>query len=259
MKRRALISSFLIAFVFAGIPTYSSAQSTIVTRICNDVDGATITITSPVSDSLINESTVTVTGSVTQSNQLEVFVDDAFNGVVSLDSSVSSYSTLIQLPIGTHKITITAVDACQVKNASQSIVVTYQSAQAPSTGSEVPTGISDGDVIGSPQSVSNSAADKTPDTVFERFITPVFNNVVDALDLQSSGPAGVTSSGLTNMSRFLMTTAGLIIVFTANQVTSAISTWSIRGKDNVMKRRPKANRRTIRAIGIVLILLVFIL
>jgi hypothetical protein len=258
MNRRALISSLLVAFVFAGIPTSSFAQSTIVTRICNDVDAATITITSPVSDSLVNESTVTVTGEATQSNQLEVFVDDAFNGIVSLDSNVSSYSTLIQLPIGTHKITVTAIDACQVKNASQSIVVTYQPAHTPSTGSEVPTGIADSGVIGSPQSVSNDAEDQTPDTTFERFIPRVFNNVVDALDLQSSN-LDTNPSGLTNMGRFLMTTAGLVIVFATNTITNGISAWSKIGGDNVTKGWLKASRRTIRAIGIVLILLVFIL
>lgn len=259
MKRPIFTLALLVAFVFAGTPEPSFAQSTIETRICNDVDGATLTIDSPASDSLVNEPTLTITGAVNQSNQLEIFVDEAFNGVVPLDSSVSKYNTSIQLPTGTHKITVTAIDACQVANASQSVVITYQSAHTASTGSEVPTDIAGGNAtIGSPQAVAGHTGSHSPPTIIDRFISPILNNVVDALDLQDPATKGVISPGLTNMNRFLMMTGGLILLLTANPITNAVSGWSLVSGDNISKRL-MTTRRATRAAGILLILLVFIL
>jgi hypothetical protein len=257
MKRPILILA--LATVFASLSTHAFAQSTIMTRICNDTQAATITITSPASDSLVDRSTITLRGAVSQSNQLEVFVDDAFNSVVPLASGATTYSADVQLSPGTHKVTIAAIDACQVENNSRSIVVSYQPAQMASTGSEVPTGVNeDIGAIGAQESIGDSMHDQVSPSVVERLIRPVYNSVVDSLDLQSPHGQSIESQGLTNMNRFMMTLGGLSLVFTAGPIATFIGNNAIISVDNALKWRATVSRIT-RVIGVGLIALMFIL
>ncbi|MDB5187463.1 MAG: hypothetical protein JWM07_935 [Candidatus Saccharibacteria bacterium] len=259
MKRYVLISVLLSAVVIAAMSHPTSAESTVVTRICDEAQGASVTITSPASDSLVDDPTIALTGTVSQSNQLEVLVDDAFNGVVPLDSSASTYSTQVQLPVGTHKITVTATDACQVQNATQSIVVTYQPAQAPSTGVDVSTSVSEkGGTVGVQQAQVESVMNQAPPTVVGQYIAPILNNIARALDLQSLSAANATSSTLTNMIRFIMVVMGLVMLLMAGPIVAAVSGWLALAGVSVATKRQKYTRRAIRSIGIMLILFVFI-
>lgn len=116
-----------------------AAQSNVQVVICRDTQPATLSVASPKSDSVVSAATLVVSGVVSQSHQLEVYVDGAFNSIESLPPDASTYTTSIQMSPGTHVVKLVAVDACQVKNAAVELIVTYQPVSVPSNGSQVPT------------------------------------------------------------------------------------------------------------------------
>jgi hypothetical protein len=118
---------------------YVAAQSNVQVVVCRDTQPAALSVTSPKSDSVVGTPTLIVSGAVSQSHQLEVYVDGAFNSIESLPPDVSIYTTSIQLSPGTHTVKLVAVDACQIDNAAVELIVTYQPVSVPSNGNQVPT------------------------------------------------------------------------------------------------------------------------
>jgi hypothetical protein len=100
--------------------------------------------------------------------------------------------------------------------------------------------------------------DQVSPSVVERLIRPVYNSVVDSLDLQSPHGQSIESQGLTNMNRFMMTLGGLSLVFTAGPIATFIGNNAIISVDNALKWRATVSRIT-RVIGVGLIALMFIL
>lgn len=128
---------------------------------------STVTLSTPVSDSIVTTPTVDVAGAVSQANQLEVYVDNVLDHIIPLTPSQTSFTGSVQLTAGTHTIKVVAIDACAGTNGSAQAVVTYQPPEEPitppggSTGSETPTEAG-GVQIGDPLPSSDSSEDKPP-------------------------------------------------------------------------------------------------
>lgn len=123
----------------------TSAQSNVIAAtICTT--GSTITITQPVSDSTVTEPSIPLQGTVSQANQIEVYVNDVLDSVIPLSIGQISYSSTVQVSPGTHTIKVVAINSCPGADGSASSVVTYQPPpdSTPSTGSDTPTGVGDG-------------------------------------------------------------------------------------------------------------------
>ena len=124
-----------------------SAQTNIGATIC--AAGSTVTLTTPVSDSVVTSPTVPLSGTVTQAGQIEVYINNVFDGVIPLNMGDTTYSGSVQLASGTHTIKVVAISDCPGVNGSASSVVTYAPPPqtTPSTGGNTPTQISGGVVI----------------------------------------------------------------------------------------------------------------
>lgn len=132
---------FLSVSVFGAVwpaPT-AAAQGTMVgATVCGPE--STITLDSPVSDSVVTSGTIALNGTVGQASQIEIRIDDAFDSIIPLAIGQTDFSGAVQVTAGTHTIRVTALNMCAGPNGTASAVVTYTPPpQAPSTGTGTPT------------------------------------------------------------------------------------------------------------------------
>ncbi len=116
--------------------------------ICGqDAPGASIDITQPNDDSIVNQPASTFRGTVANATQIEVEIDGQYDSTVTIAYNQATFAIDLSLTEGTHTVKLTANDVCQVKNASDSIVITYQPVDEPSDGGSTPTDVDGGTVV----------------------------------------------------------------------------------------------------------------
>lgn len=120
-----LFGSLFVNSMFTTIVgAQTSASTTIGATICAAT--STITLSAPVSDSVVTSPTVPLSGAVTQASQIEVYVDDIYDSVIPLSIGQTSFNGSVQLTAGTHTIKVVAINTCPGSNGFDSAVVTYQ-------------------------------------------------------------------------------------------------------------------------------------
>lgn len=120
---------------------HTSAQTMVGATVCGG-SASTITITNPVSDSVVTDPTITIEGSVAQSSQIEIRIDDTFDSIIPLTVGQTTYSSSMHLPMGTHTITVKAISLCPGTSGTASVVVTLEEPpQVPSTGNTTDTSV----------------------------------------------------------------------------------------------------------------------
>lgn len=113
--------------------------------LCNGQ--STITVSQPESDSIVNDSSVTIKGGVSQSTQIEVALDDVFDSVVPLNLGQTTYEAAVNVTPGTHTIKLTAINACESgQDASTTLILTYTPPPVRNANGEVKIGDSNGQV-----------------------------------------------------------------------------------------------------------------
>lgn len=120
----------------------ANGSSSIEAMLCET--SSAVSITSPVSDSVVTTSTIPLAGGVSQANQLEVYIDNVFDHVIPLTPTQTSFIGSVHLTAGTHTIKVVAIDACAGTNGTAQVVVTYQPPEEETTptgssGAETPT------------------------------------------------------------------------------------------------------------------------
>lgn len=136
-KSRVFFSllSILIGAVFVTIiatsPSYAQ-QTTVAATVC--MPASTVTIVEPTSDSTVTESEVQLSGSVSQANQIEVYIDDVFDHTIPLGVAQTSFTGVVQMTQGTHTLKLVAINICPGPNGTASSVITYTT--PPSTGGD---------------------------------------------------------------------------------------------------------------------------
>lgn len=187
--------------------------------ICHDP--ATISINQPVSDSVVVSPVVTVSGTVAQATQIEVKVDTQFNSIVPLDAAATDFMTTLQLAPGTHTITLTAIDVCQIGNASGSVVITYQApsqATSGSVGSDTPTSIpSAGGVVIGAGGAMGQVAGGAP-TAIDHLLAPLVA-LGRNLDIVPQGQAARAASHTPALVRILLLIFGFGVIVFSQQLT----------------------------------------
>ena len=125
--------------VLSGPSVAAQTDNTVVQAlICSDVTGSSISVDSPLSDSIVI-SPVTVTGTALYTSQIEVSIDGAYDSTISLGMTETEFSFPLSLAEGTHTVRLVANDRCYLQNASVDIVLTYQPVGEPSSGTTTPT------------------------------------------------------------------------------------------------------------------------
>lgn len=180
--------------------------------------GASITITQPTDDSVVNQAITTFRGTINNTSQITVEIDGKYVSTVAIGSNQTDFATDISLSEGTHTIVMTANDICGVKDASASIVITYQPAVEPSNGGTTPTELDQPptDVV------------KTDETINEQDVTqqiqqlPIIGAAVNEVGnfVAMTGLASTLSTGniVVGVSRVGLTVAALTSVVMASTI-----------------------------------------
>jgi hypothetical protein len=245
------IAMFSISMISLAQGTITHAVSSSVNAaVCGAGAGATLTIDSPQSDSVVNQPTVQVNGTVTDATQIEVSIDGQYNSTVPLSSGQTNYQTSVQLTTGTHTIALVANDVCQMQDANASVVVTYQSPANPGTGQQTPTDVNQGggiEVGGQPIDQGDSSAPIGAENW--PIIGPIIRLGYDAaenLDFEVGTPSGTLWRSTL---RFSFIVTGISIAVLGNAAAAA---WGLFGGTI-----PTGWRWGIRLGGVALIIAAF--
>ncbi len=113
--------SFLMALAFA-----ASRAGAVGVGIILCGSQSNITVMQPESDNVVTSPDLVIKGLVNQAAQIEVMLDDAFDGVVPLNLGQTTFETTVRLRPGTHTIKLKAINACDTgEDDTVSLVVTY--------------------------------------------------------------------------------------------------------------------------------------
>lgn len=183
----------LAVAVFYGLNFAPSVQaqtttggSTVGAVVC--AAGSTIVLNEPVSDSVVTQPEVELSGTVDQASQIEVYIDNVFDSIISLSMGQAVFNGSVQLSAGTHTVKVVAVHTCSGVNGTASSVITYtppSSNVEPSDGSEVPTEVSGGVTI-SPESETEKLPDEQPHSLLPEVITMPFERALEWLNVNTS-------------------------------------------------------------------------
>ena len=232
----------------------SAQQTTVGATIC--AASSTITLAAPQGDSITNEAEVPLGGTVSQSNQIEVYVDEVLDHVIPLSIGQVTYSGAVQLTQGTHAITVKALTICPGPDATATAVVTYAPppGAGSSSGEDVPTKVDEqqGGVIIGGEGVAPSSS--TP--LFPKIAGIGVEEVLQWLTIETKHKnedeslsywrAGIVTAGLY-----------LVVIGIATQVVQWVATLPV-----VIAATPfaPANKRTkwfgwgFRGLGVLLLL-----
>lgn len=204
-----VVSTALILALLATVPVFAASTS-VNAAICGAGAGATLTINSPPSDSVVSDPAVQVNGDVNNATQIDVSIDGQYNSTLPLSVGQTTYQTSVQLNSGTHTISLVANDVCQMQNATASVVVTYQSQTSPSSGQATPTQVGEGGVkLGEP--LSNSSKEDSSTSGIEKVpiigpLAQLGQNLAIALDFEVKPQSGML---LQSVARFSFIVAGI--------------------------------------------------
>lgn len=190
--------------------------------------GASISITQPTDDSVVNQAVTTFRGTVNNTSQVVVEIDGNYVSTVAIGSNQTDFASDISLSEGTHTIVMTAGDICGVHDASDSIVITYQPAVAPSNGGTTPTEVDQ-------QSGTEAKAgnDILQQNVYQQIQQlPVVGSAVSMVDnfAVATGLVSTVSAGniVVGVSRVGLTVAALTSVVMASSI-APIAVQSVPG------------------------------
>jgi hypothetical protein len=123
-----------------------------------------------------------VRATVTHASQVEITLNGQYVTTLAIGANQTSLQTDLTLEQGTHTIAMTALDICNTKNATDTVVITYQPEVQPSTGVSTPTEIAaeqptDGVVIAADPLTDSEVA--SPEIEQLPIVGPIVNAVTD--------------------------------------------------------------------------------
>ncbi|OGL28089.1 hypothetical protein A3C39_01455 [Candidatus Saccharibacteria bacterium RIFCSPHIGHO2_02_FULL_46_12] len=159
----------------------ASAQASTAVNAIICSDGASITLTSPISDSIVTDPVIAIAGQSVQASQIEVYVNDQLDSIMSIPVGETAFSGTVTLVAGTSTVKVVAVDVCQLQNDQASSVVTFNPPpdSSGSTGGETQTDLpGQGVVIGGDYDVAVEPKKELP---FLDLVPPVVGRVFESL------------------------------------------------------------------------------
>lgn len=212
----AISLSCVVALCALAAPVAAQAGSLVGATVCTNA--STITLDTPVSDSVVTAPTVALSGSVTQSSQVEVRIDGAFDSSIQLSVGQTTYSGSVQLTPGTHTIEVTAISVCPGTNGTASSVVTYEAPpQTPSTGGSTPTNVggggSGGVTVDSTADADKSSVDGQPGGgLLQQIVVTPLNLVGRWLNINQSDYAHADTAASMGIVRAVTFGAGVYLL-----------------------------------------------
>ncbi len=212
-KRSLYLFLFLCVCVLTAGTTSSHAAaqagSIIGATVC--APSSTLTLAHPVSDSVVTESTVPLDGTVTQANQIVIKIDNVFDSIIPLTIGQTTFSSSVQLSVGTHTIEVTAVSTCPGASGSASSVVTYEAPPqtSSSTGTATPTDV--GGVIISHDTVDQVATGGTDQPGLLGQAAIPFQTIAGWLNVNAGGDHGSPGTQTMSIGQAVVLTSGMYL------------------------------------------------
>ncbi len=126
LKIATVIFAAIVALSFASaVPARAIESEPSVTECSND-STVDITVDSPLADSSVTSSPISVTGSIKGATQIETSIDGAYSATTSIVANQDSFSIPVELPAGRHAVRLVAHSGCG-ETASALIYVRLQS------------------------------------------------------------------------------------------------------------------------------------
>lgn len=253
-----VVAALLLSFGSASVYALTNNGSTTIDAIlCNPA--STIAITAPVSDSIVTNPSVPLEGTVTQSNQIEVYIDTVFDHIIPTTPGQTSFSDSVQLTEGTHTVKVVAINACTGANGESQAVVTYQKPETgggtgdgDSSGTDTPTeaGVYIGE--GVPSSESAGGDDKSD-------LLPPLAVMTPLLEWLNIKTADIGETQGLSVWRAVMMTAGMYLVTVGMATVVVQSVASLPALQAVLPSAPATTRgrwvsRGFRVGGLLLVL-----
>jgi len=149
------LSIILVIFVTSiSAQIFAQSSSTIRAELC-DSSPPDLSISQPLSDSIVDQPTVTVAGSAVRTSQIDYFVNNQYSSSTVVDDS-DTFSSPISLTRGTNTVRLHAIYSCNNTTSDSIIVVSYEPSSVPSDGSKINTVTAPPSSLG-PGIVSNPA------------------------------------------------------------------------------------------------------
>lgn len=257
-----LLAAFGLA-LFACLPV-AATDSQIGAVVCGESSpGASITITQPNDDSIVDRSPVTLRGEVGNTSQIEIMVDDVYVATLAMGANQTMFETDVSLSEGTHTIRLVAYDICQEQDASDEIVITYQPAVDPSDGGSTPTDV-DGGATADPDNTETTSGGSPLNPTEPRI--PIVGDILDGIaDFAADSGLSQTVSGqnpIVATSRIVITISALSMIVLAGNLTPLVIQF-VPGASSVFSLTSPRSRGyltwLLRAVGVVGIALAYIL
>lgn len=203
--RHGLVGILIGGGLCLGLAAPVGAITQVSALVCGSDSHASLVMAQPKSDSVVSSPTVTVSGSVTQTSQINTTLDGAYDQTVALAAGQSTFSLTMTLGPGTHTIAVTALDMCAQHNATTQLVVTYQPAtQDASAIPQSSATVAAGGVTVEPQGTTNPLVAQSPPP---SQIGEVFAAIGGSLDIGQT----TTGTPLQQGARIALVSAGLAL------------------------------------------------
>ncbi len=109
---RHFVAALVVGVLLACTPAPVSAQGTTITVPLCDMAPATIAVSTPQDNSVFNQPTVTLTGTVYRLTQIQVYLNDDYVSTIPLDSGATTFSTDIYIYQGSNIVKLVGIDPC---------------------------------------------------------------------------------------------------------------------------------------------------
>ena len=255
-----VVAALLLSFGSVSVNALTNDSSTTIDAIlCTPA--STIAITSPVSDSIVTDPSVPLEGTVTQSNQIEVYIDTVFDHIIPTTPGQTSFSDSVQLTEGTHAVKVVAINACAGANGESQAVVTYQKPETgggtgdgDSSGTDTSTeaGVYIGERVPSSESAGGDGDDRSD-------LLPPLAVMAPLLEWLNIKTADIGETQGLSVWRAVMMTAGMYLVTVGMATVVVQSVASLPALQAVLPSAPATTRgrwvsRGFRVGGLLLVL-----
>ena len=263
-------SVLLVSIVGVAItaqPAYA-ASTQVEVAVCNGTTStAELAITGPASDSVVTNSSVTMSGTIADITQIDVSIDGSYSQSVGISSGQTTFTFDVVITPGTHTISLEGYDICSLDNPTGDVVVTYEPAAPPSNGGNTPTTVNPDP--GGSNNIDNSGGNQSGGIIVSDPSSAAGQPIGDNLDGISAGGLELPNflrrfiiitdldtitqgSTVLGLLRLFIILIGFLIIVLASGVVSMLWHW----------REDKATRRHLvkaQIAGLALIVLALLI
>lgn len=272
-KRFLLLAIATAVFAAVNIAVSSNAYAAntkINATICSgNSSNASLSITSPASDSVVSTTPTDIAGTIGDITQIDITVDGQYNSTIPISAGQTTFLASLQLAEGTHTIHFVGNDVCQFQDPTATLVLTYHPVVPTNPTPAVTTTTTStpsNDAAPSGDNVETSASSIANIPIIGS-LAPVVNGIAKALDFDVTARQGGVVSAMLRFSFFVAGTGmaffgAMMVRFLNNRALSSLATQVYAKGENLqdpqLSNHFVRNIRLARYSGMALLCLAFV-